>query len=215
LLTEVPPFSDTEKQVGQGWGAKKGDAEWNDEKAGEAIAKADENEAQTPAEGAEPEEPIDKSKSYADYLAEQAATKRTELGVQEARAPAAIVKDKKWDAAKELRRAEEEDNYIKPQEEKGRRERQRKEKNILDVDMRFVEQPRTRGTGAPRGSGGRGGGRGRGGDRPDRGDRGDRGDRTERADRGGRGENTRGGRAGGSGPTVTVDEKNFPSLGSK
>lgn len=116
--------------------------------------------------------------------------------MQEARAPASTGKDKKWDSAKELQRNEEEDNYIKPQEEKGRRERQRKEKNILDVDMRFVEQPRTRGTGGPRGSGGRGGGRGRGGER------------------GGRGENnTRGGRAGGSGPTV--DEKNFPTLGSK
>lgn len=118
--------------------------------------------------------------------------------MREARAPASTGKDKKWESAKELRRTEEEDAYIKPQEEKARREKQRKEKNILDVDMRFVEQPRTRGTGGPRGNGGRGGGRGRGGDR---------------GDRGGRPENTRGGRAGGSGPTV--DEKNFPSLGSK
>ncbi|KAH8692699.1 hypothetical protein BGW36DRAFT_362249 [Talaromyces proteolyticus] len=186
--------TDTEKQVGQGWGGKKGDAEWNDEKAGEAIAKADENEPQTPLEGAEPEEPVDKSKSYADYLAEQAATKSSDLGVKAARAPDAGAKDKKWDAAKEFKRDNQEENYIKPQEEKSRREKQRKEKNFLDVDMRFVEQPRTRGGAGPRG--GARGGRGRGG----------RGD-------GVRGDGPRGGRAGGSGPTV--DDKNFPSLGSK
>lgn len=187
--------TDSDKQIGQGWGAKKGDAEWNDEKAGEAIAKADENEAQTPLEGGElaaPEEPVDKSKSYADYLAEQAAAKRGDLGVKEARAPNEGSKDKKWNAAKEIRRDNEEENYIKPQEEKGKRERQRKEKNFLEVDMRFVEQPRGRGTG-PRG-GARGGARGRGG----------------------RGDGPRGGRSGAAaGPAVQVDEKNFPSLGGK
>lgn len=61
--------------------------------------------------------------------------------------------------------------------------------------MRFVEQPRGRGNG-PRGSGR--GGRGRGG----------RGD-------GPRGDAPRGGRGGAGGPTVQVDEKNFPSLGGK
>jgi plasminogen activator inhibitor 1 RNA-binding protein len=189
--------TDTEKQVGQGWGAKKGDAEWNDEKAGEAIAKAEEAEPQTPLESGEAAaiEEADKAKSYADYLAEQAAKGRGELGVKEARAPNAGGKDKKWQAAKELKRDGEEEDYIKPQEEKGKRERQRKEKNFLEVDMRFVEQPRGRGNG-PRGSSGRGG-RGRGG-------RGD-GPRREGGGRGG----------APAGPTVQVDEKNFPSLGGK
>ncbi|OKL60296.1 hypothetical protein UA08_04073 [Talaromyces atroroseus] len=190
--------TDSDKQIGQGWGGKKGDAEWNDEKAGEAIAKADENEPQTPLEGGEaaaaPEEPVDKSKSYADYLAEQAAAKRGDLGVKEARAPNEGTKDKKWESAKEFKRDGDEENYIKPQEEKGKRERQRKEKNFLEVDMRFVEQPRGRGNG-PRGAarGGRGG-------------RGGRGDGPARGGRGG---------AAAAAPAVKVDEKNFPSLGGK
>lgn len=197
--------SDTNKQVDQGWGAQAGDAAWTDEKAAEAIAKNDENEPQTPAaegEVAEPQEPADKSKSFAEYLAEQEAKKNAELGIKEARAPNEGVKeDKKWKTAKELKRDEDEDAYIKGREGASKRERQRKEKNFVDVDMRFVEQPRGRGSGPRGGRGGRGGERGRGG----RGD-GPRG--------GGRGDASRGGgRGGNSGPTV--DEKNFPSLGSK
>lgn len=115
--------------------------------------------------------------------------------MKEARAPNAGSKDKKWQNAKELKRDGEEEDYIKPQEEKGKRERQRKEKNFLEVDMRFVEQPRGRGNG-PRGSSGRG-----------RGARGGRGDGPRREGGG------RGGAA--AGPTVQVDEKNFPSLGGK
>lgn len=115
--------------------------------------------------------------------------------MKEARAPNAGGKDKKWQTAKELKRDGEVEDYIKPQEEKGKRERQRKEKNFVEVDMRFVEQPRGRGNG-PRGSSGRGG-RGRGG-------RGD-GPRREGGGRGG----------APAGPTVQVDEKNFPSLGGK
>lgn len=199
MLIEHPTnsyASDSDKQVGQGWGAKKGDAEWTDEKAGEAIAKAEENEPQTPLEG-EPaaEEPAEKAKSYAEYLAEQAAAKREDLGVKAARPANEGKQDKKWDNAKEIRRGGDDDeNYIKIQEEKGKRERQRKEKNFLEVDMRYVEQPRGRGNG-PRG-GGSGGRGGRG--------------------RGGRGDGPRGGRGGAAaGPAVQVDEKNFPSLGGK
>jgi plasminogen activator inhibitor 1 RNA-binding protein len=140
------------------------------------------------------------------------------LGIKEARAPNEGVKeDKKWKTAKELKRDEEEDAYIKAREGGSKRERQRKEKNFVDVDMRFVEQPRGRGSG-PRGSrGGRGserGDRGRGG-RGSFGDRGDRGERSERGDRGGRSDGPRGGGRGGGNSGPTVDEKNFPSLGSK
>ncbi|KAL2014282.1 hypothetical protein VTN00DRAFT_1807 [Thermoascus crustaceus] len=185
--------TDTHKKIDQGWGATRGESRWNDEKAGEAIAEIDENEPQTPGEGADEEkEPADKTKSYADYLAELAEKKREDLGVKEARAPnEGANADKKWANVKEFKRDEDEEAYIKGvKEEKTKREKQRKEKTYLDVDMRFVEQPRGRENG-PRGRGR--GGRGRGEFR---------------------GNGPRGGGRGGA-PTPTVDEKNFPSLGSK
>ena len=107
--------------------------------------------------------------------------------------------DKKWESAKEFKRDEDEEAYIKgKQEEKSRREKQRKEKTYVDVDMRFVEQPRGRGEFR--------GGRGRGGDRG-------RGGRGRGEFRGGRGEGAPRGAGRAAGPTV--DEKNFPSLGAK
>jgi len=249
------------KQEGHGWGEQTGDGEWADEKAGEAIAKQEEKEGGWDAnqsapwnenaeqvtipEGGEavPEaepEPEDTSKSYTEYLAEQAAKKLEGLGLKEARAPNEGVKEnKKWKSAKELTKESDED-YFKG-EEKARRERERaSKKEFLDIDYTFKEQARdTRG-----GRGGRGGSRGRGGDRGDRGDfrgdfRGDRGDRPDRGDRGefrgGRGDRGefRGGRGrgrggdrgeyrgrgrgrGSDGPAVAVnDETAFPSLGGK
>ena len=69
--TNIYLFSDTRKQVQQGWGGESGEKAWDDERVGETIAKADENaEPQTPAEEVEE---ADKSKSYSDYLAEKAA----------------------------------------------------------------------------------------------------------------------------------------------
>lgn len=186
--------SDTRKQVNQGWGNQSGEKTWDDEKAGENIAQTDETEPQTPGEE-KPEEAADKSKSYAEYLAEKAA--QGDLSAKPVRGPNEGTKlDKKWAAAKELKRSEEEDAYIKGKEDKAKREKQRKEKNILEVDMRFVEAPRTGGPG-PRGRGGRGGPRG---------------------GRGGRGNGPRSERpaaAAAAAPTVAVDEKNFPSLGGK
>ncbi|KAK2821801.1 hypothetical protein FQN49_007660 [Arthroderma sp. PD_2] len=207
----------TDKQVEQGWGSRSGESALKDERAGEAIARGDEKDAaEAGAEEAE-EEPEDKSKSYADYLAEQAAAKHEFSAKESRKANEGAKVDKKWANAKELKRTdEEEDAYIKGQskEDKARRERQRKEKNVLEVDMRFVEAPR-RGGDSFRG-------RGRGGDRGDRG-----GDRGGRGGRGGRGE-FRGGRGNGRGTGAprggpshaasagpTVDEKNFPSLGGK
>ncbi|EGD94952.1 Telomere and ribosome associated protein Stm1 [Trichophyton interdigitale] len=196
----------TEKQVEQGWGSRSGESALKDERAGEDIARTEEKEA-AEANAEEPvEEPEDKSKSYADYLAEQAQAK-LELAAKESRkANEGAKMDKKWAAAKELKRDDEEDEYIKGQSKENKRERQRKEKNVLEVDMRFVEAPR-RGGDSSRG-------RGRGGDRG--GDRG-RGGRGGRGDfRGGRGNGRgapRGGPSHATGPTV--DEKNFPSLGGK
>ncbi|KKK16663.1 hypothetical protein P175DRAFT_0500612 [Aspergillus ochraceoroseus IBT 24754] len=181
--------TDTRKQVNQGWGNQSGDKTWDDEKAGDKIAQTDENEPQTPAEE-EPKEPADKSKSFADYMAEKAA--QEDLSAKPVRSANEGAKvDKKWAAAKELKRGEEQDAYIKGKDDKSKRERQRKEKNFVDVDMRFVEAPRTGGN-APRGGRGRGG-RGAG------------------AGRGGRGAGPRTDRPA----PVTVDEKNFPTLGGK
>ncbi|KAJ5137283.1 hypothetical protein N7526_003516 [Penicillium atrosanguineum] len=173
---------------------------------------------ETPAE--EIEEP-DNSKSFSEYLAEKAA--RESLAAKPVRAANEGVKeDKKWATAKEVEHKEEE-AYFQGSGEKTQRQKQRKEKNFLDVDLRFVEQPRS--TPAPRG--GRGG---RGGDRAPRGDRPPRGAPRGGAPRGSgaprgapaagapRGASAagapRGGRGAPRGPTgPTVDEKNFPSLG--
>lgn len=180
--------------MNQGWGNEDGEKAWDDEKAAEKIANTEENQPQTPAEG-EPEEPADKSKSFADYLAEKAAGQ--DLSAKPVRAANEGSKsDKKWADAKELKRSEEDDAYIQGTQKETKNTKQRKEKNYLDVDLRFVEPPRT-GGGGPRGGRGGRGGRGAG--------RGDRGS----------------GRGRGSGPRsdrpapVPVDEKNFPSLGAK
>ncbi|GES58439.1 telomere and ribosome associated protein Stm1 [Aspergillus terreus] len=182
--------TDSKKQVSQGWGGQSGEKEWDDERAGEKIAQNDETEPQTPAGE---EEPAEKTKSYADYLAEKAAA--GDLSAKPVRAPnEGSQADKKWAAAKEFKRNEEEEEYIKPAGEKAQRQKQRKEKNVLEVDMRFVEPPRSGGGpgNGPRGRGGRGG----------------------RGARGGRGSGAPRGERGGPAP-VPVDEKNFPSLGAK
>ncbi|RMJ26129.1 hypothetical protein PHISP_03020 [Aspergillus sp. HF37] len=184
--------TDTRKQIKQSWGVGGGQKEWDDERAGEDIAQRDENEPQTPGE--EGKEPVDLTKSFAAYQAEKAA--QGDLSAKPVRVPNEGNKaDKQWAGAKQLKRDEEEQQYIKGKEEKAKREKQRKEKNVLEVDLRFVEPPR--GANGPRG--------GRGGAPRGRGVRG--------GGRGGRGNGSRGGGGGGAaGPTV--DEKNFPSLGS-
>lgn len=182
-------FSDSRKQVNQGWGGQSGEKEFDDEKAGQKLAQTEENEPKTPAEE-EAQEPADKSKSFSDYLAEKAA--QGDFSAKPVRAANEGSKgDDKWSGGKELKRDEEDDAYIKGKEDKSTKApRQRKEKAFLDVDTRFVEAPRSNG---PRG-GGRGGRGGRG------------------SGRGGRGNGPRGGDRGAA--PITVDEKNFPSLGS-
>jgi plasminogen activator inhibitor 1 RNA-binding protein len=208
--------SDSEKQINQGWGAPRGDAEWKDEQAGEAIAKAEESaegevaaaDASTskeePAAVAEPE-PEENTKSYSEYLAELAEKKMQLGGAPPARKPNEGAKqDKKWAKAKELKKDEDEETYIAGAGGKAKRERQRKEKAVLEIDQRYIEPSRG---GREGGRGGRGRGEGRGDFRGDRG-RGGRG-RGE-----GRGE-FRGGRGGPkSGEQVNVaDTEAFPSLG--
>ncbi|KAI8963961.1 hypothetical protein F5Y11DRAFT_346030 [Daldinia sp. FL1419] len=168
------PASGSEKQAAQSWGATEGDAEQKDEQAGEEIAQSElkESTAEDAQELASPAEPEDKHVSYADYLAQQ-AEKKLALGESlEIRKPNEGTKvDKKWANAKALVK-EEDDDYVSGVGGKVKRERERKAKQLLDIDQRYVEPERTRGGrggrggnrgGAPRGEGrGRGGGRGRG-----------------------------------------------------
>ncbi|KAK5989923.1 hypothetical protein PT974_08186 [Cladobotryum mycophilum] len=187
----------SEKQAAQSWGATEGNAELKDEQAGEAIAETEQKDAQ--AEEAAPEEPAepeDKSVSYADYLAQLAEKKlnlESELNVRAANEGSKL--DKKWASAKPLEKVE--DDYVSATYGKKQRERERKTKQTIDFDPRYVEPERTRGGGRGGGRGGPRGGRGgeRGGDRP-------------------RGGPSRGGRGGGPGaPINTNDQSAFPSLG--
>lgn len=191
-------ISDTRKRQDQGWGAGSGQKEWDDERAGENVAQQDENEGQGEwGQGQEEaQEPADKAKTYQDYLNEL-AEKHGDLSAKAARAPnEGNNADQKWAGAKPLKRDDDDDAYIKGKEEKTKREKQRKEKTYLDVDVRFVEPSRP--SSGPRGRGGRGSGRGGRGNGAPRG-----------AGRGG----PRGGDRKPAGPTV--DEQNFPSLGAK
>ncbi|KZF22158.1 hypothetical protein L228DRAFT_147503 [Xylona heveae TC161] len=209
--------ADTEKQIGRGWGASKGENEWVDEKAGEAMAKAEEKEggfdanveAPVDAEGhhpaaddrdaAAPEpEAEDKSKSYADYLAEQLEKKASLGGIPEAR-KVGEAGDKKSQGAKKFERGNEEE-YMSGVSGKQKREKERKAKVFVDIDHSFHEAPRER----PAGRGGRGGPRG-GGERGGRG----RGAPRGGAPRGG----ARGGPRGGAAVNV-ADQSAFPSLGA-
>ncbi|KAL7950882.1 hypothetical protein V8C42DRAFT_307826 [Trichoderma barbatum] len=182
----------SDKQAAQSWGAAEGNAELKDEQAGEAIAESEKKEEQ-PEEAAaeEPAEPEDKSISYTDYLAQQAEKKATLEGDLHIRAPNEGSKpDKKWANAKALEK--EEDVYFAGSGGKKQRERERKVKQTVDFDPRFVEPERTRGggrggRGGPRG--GRGGERGRGGNFP------------------------RGGRGAQGASINTSDQSAFPSLG--
>ncbi|KAI1777592.1 hypothetical protein F4818DRAFT_407199 [Hypoxylon cercidicola] len=168
--------SGSEKQAALSWGATEGDAEQKDEQVGEEIAQTELKEAT--AEDAEnpatPAEPEDKHVSYEEYLAQQ-AEKKLALGESlEIRKPNEGTKvDKKWANAKALTK-DDDDNYVPATAGKVKRERERKAKQLLDIDQRYVEPERTRGGrggrggsrgGAPRGEGrGRGSGRGRGGE---------------------------------------------------
>ena len=229
--------SDHVKQADQSWGAPTGEAEWNDEKAGEAIAETDTSgvgfdpnvaydpnfdnpanaalPAEEPIAAPAPEpEPEDKSRSYEDYLAEQMEKKANLSGNElSMRKPNEGSKgDSKWKDAKPLDRGEEEKDYFAGSGGKAKRERAKKEKNVLDVDIKYVE-PNTGRGGGERGRGGRGRGEGRG-DFRSRGGRGrgdgfrGRGDRGDGGYRGGRG----GGRGGG-GQINANDENAFPTLG--
>ena len=196
----------SEKQAAQGWGAPEGDAELKDEQAGEAIAQTEAKVAEGEAAAEEPEEPEQPQITLDAYFAQQAEKRAGLDSLQIRKANEGTKENKKWNTAKELVKDEDED-FITPTGGKTKRERERKVKQVVDIDQRYVEPPQARGGSA---RGGRGG--------APRGGRGDRGDfRGGRgAPRGGRGA-PRGGasapRGGSSAPINTSDEAAFPTLG--
>lgn len=158
----------------------------------------------------EPEpEPEDKSKSYATYLAELAEKKLGLGGVLTAR-QANEGSDKKIEG-KAVTRDDSNDAYMAGAAGKARRERERKDKNVLTLDHDIQAREQT--SGGFRG--GRGGGRGGRG----RGEGGFRGEGRGRGGRGGsRGESRgefRGGRGGASSTPNVTNDSDFPTLGGK
>ncbi|KAM7186904.1 hypothetical protein V8F20_011185 [Naviculisporaceae sp. PSN 640] len=199
------PSGGSDKTAAQAWGAAEGTAELKDEQAGEEQAQAEQKEAAEEAVEEKEEEPEDKHVSYADYLAQQAEKKaalEAEAALRLRKANEGIKENKKWANAKPLTKDEDED-YFAGTGGKAKRERERKVKQVVEIDQRYVEPERTGGRG------GRGGPRGgaRGGDRGGRGRGAPRGE--FRGGRGGRGDAPR---AANLNPT---DESAFPSLGSK
>lgn len=185
--------SGSEKQAAQSWGQNEGQAELKDEQAGEEMAEAekkDDGDVSGEAKDASAElaELEEKQVSYAEYLAQQAEKKLalSEVNIRKANEGSKL--DKKWASAQRLIKSNE--DYFEGTGGKSKRERERKQKTILEIDSRFVEPERS-----GRGRGGRGG-RGRG-----------------------RGEFRSGLRGGGRGrpdnaPINTQDQSAFPSLGS-
>ena len=203
-MTDHPNSANSEKQAAHGWGATEGNAELKDEQAGEAIAEGEKKEAAAEEKAEEPEEPEEKQVSYSEYLAQQAEKKLALNSGIEVRKPDEA--DKKWGNASAVTR--EEEDFIAAGNGKAKRERHQKQKQVVEIDQRYVEPERST-RGGPH-AGGRGGGRG--------GPRGGRGG--ERGDRGGgsgRGDNAnRGGPRRDAGSSInTKDESAFPSLGGK
>lgn len=200
--------SGSEKQAAQSWGATEGDAEQKDEQAGEAIAQSEIKDATAEdGEDAAELEPEDKHVSYAEYLAQQAEKKLALSESLEIRKPNEGSKaDKKWANAQVLTKDPEEDLFIAGTSGKAKRDRERKVKQLVEIDQQWVEPSRG---GAAGGRGGpRGGARGEG--------RGGRGRGEGRGDGRGRGRaDFRGGRGGRENASInTKDESAFPSLGA-
>lgn len=221
---------DTAKATGQGWGANTGNSEWNDEEAGKALAEKAISgsgagwEANDPAaaevdqfaEGkveaakedgeAAAEEPEEKVKTLEEYKAELAA-RQANLGPPPAvRRPNEGSRDnKKW-ANAVLKEDKEEEVLFAGKEAKAKAPKERKVKQIVDIDATQFDA-RADSKGGRGGRGGRGENRGdrRGGPRGGRGEgRGEfRGERRAPAPQAGRG------------TVVKLDDpKAFPSLGA-
>jgi plasminogen activator inhibitor 1 RNA-binding protein len=207
--------SNSEKQAAQSWGANEGDAELKDEQAAAEIAQSEQKAEGEAAEGeAKDEEPEEKQVTYDEFLAQQAEKKAALEADLQVRKPNEGVKDDKWKDFAPLTKKDEEEVLFAGSGGKAKRERERKTKQLVELENRYIEP-------AERTRGGRGG---RGGARGDRGEGGrGRGDGARGRGRGApRGEfrgEFRGGRGGGraqdSKPLNPNDESAFPSLGGK
>jgi plasminogen activator inhibitor 1 RNA-binding protein len=214
-ITNVLCSANSEKQADKSWGAVEGEAELKDEQAAAEIAQS-EQKAEGEAAGAEvkEEEPEDKHITYDQYLTQLAEKKLALEAELSVRQPNEGVKDEKWKDFAPLAKDEQEELFP-ASGGKSKRERERKTKQFVELENRYIEPERTRG--APRG-GARGGARGdgfRGDGARGRGE-GGRGGRGRGAPRGEfRGEfrGGRGGRGQDSKPLNPSDESAFPSLG--
>lgn len=154
------------------------------------MAQAEKRDAAHEDAEAPDAEPEPKTMSLQDYLAQQAEKKlalQTEGSLKPRQPNEGSKTDKKWANAKPLAKENDED-YFAGTGGKAKRERERKTKQFVEIDNRYVEPERPRG-GRGRGDGGRGrgeGARGRGdGGRGGRGDGAPRGDGARGRGRGG------------------------------
>lgn len=208
----LPPRSDSEKNLHQGWGGDDGERELKAEQDAAADAKA-ENKPEANGESSEwdapateaapaaaadgeaaPAEEVDNTKTYEEYLADLAA-KKANLGGKNA-GPREVEADK-WEGfgAKVVKSQSGGDEYFVAggKTAASSKPREKKQKEILEIEQTFNRPPVA-------GRGGRGGPRGG----PREGGRGGRGARG--GARGGRG-----GRGGNSNVNLD-DQRAFPSL---
>ncbi|KAK4650052.1 hypothetical protein QC762_702800 [Podospora pseudocomata] len=196
---KAAPHGGSAKTAEQAWGGEDGEKALNDEKAGEADATVEkkEDEAAAPAEEQEPEPVV---KTLEDYYKEKPKFEALKPREVKAEKPEGMVVAKKTD-----------EDYVTASGGKKERTRERKQKQFVEIENRYVEPERTGGRG---GRGGardgapRGGARGGRGDGPRGGARGRGGPRGGAAPRGA----PRGG-ASQAAPVSINDENAFPSLG--
>lgn len=149
---------DTEKQVKKGWGDDK--KQLDEEAAAASIARDDELQEDAEKTG---EQQVDNTMTLEEYFA-QMSTKNADLSkTRSVRKPNEGVDDSKWANAEEVHRTEE--AFFESQKQKSLRQKQRKEKQVLEPTLTFVsekeQRPSTRGGGARGGRGNaRGGARG-------------------------------------------------------
>lgn len=177
--------TDTAKATEQSWG---NEAEAQQSATAEPIdvkdpAAPDSQETGAEVSNAIPEEEEDNTVSYEDYLKQKAekALSVSALSIRQANEGA---DDSKWANQKFSREGEKEDYFAGIQKSgKGSSQKERKQKETLELEQRFYQAPSTRGrgtvydpirteininsTGEGRGRGGRGSGRGRGAPRGD------------------------------------------------
>lgn len=222
-------LSDSEKQAAHGWGGNNGQAEWADESAGDAIAKAEVNNepgftpdtgAADPAfsngpdgvvgEDAAEAEPEEKTKSYDEYLKELAEKKLALSGEAPSIRKANEGSKTKFPEGQAVNR-EHEDFFIGGGG-KTKKTKEIKEKERINLDGQYYAAPDAGDRGGRGGSrGGRGRGEGRGSFRGEGRGRGGRG----RGDRGDFRGAPRGDRAPRGGSAFNANDSSaFPALGA-